>query len=264
MMSNRYRSEAPEVRHCVQFYGSDIAALGRGAGGFLAEALTSGHAVLSIVTDANWRAIASHLEGRGIDVRAGRRAGSIVVLDAAQSLAAFLVDGRPDSRLFDATIGETVREAVARDPGVRLYGEMVGLLWLAGERDAAVLLEGYWNDLLATTDAPLYCSYPLDVLGDAFHRSAVDEIMCAHDRLVPSDDGKTLTVAVRRGMEKVLGEAGAEQMRALMRPNHRPAWGAVPEAESTILWLRNNLPGHAEEITAVARAYFGAAMTGRT
>lgn len=256
MMLDRDRSAAHEVRHSVQFYGSDVGALGRGAGAYLADALAIGHSVLAIATDANWRAIAAHIEGRGIDVRAGQRDGSIAILDAAQSLAAFLIDGRPDSELFDATIGETVRRAVARDPGVRLYGEMVGLLWAAGDRDTAAVVERCWNDLLATVDAPLYCSYPLDVLGDAFHRSAVDEIMCAHDRLVPSDDGTALTAAVRSGMETVLGEAGAEKMRGLMRPNHRPAWGSVPEAESTILWLRNNLPDHAEEIAAAAKTYF--------
>jgi len=242
--------------HLVHLYGTDLEALARAVGGFVADGRARGHGTLAIVGPENWEAIAAELERRGIAIEAAVADGSLVLLDAAATLASFVVDGRPDRARFDATVGVAVRAAARRDPGVRLYGEMVGLLWAAGDAAAAAALEMMWNDLLASVPVRLFCSYPVDVFGADFERANMDAILCAHSHLVPTTPGSGLAAALDRGMETVLGVGGARSIKSLIQPNHRPAWGAVPEAESTILWLRNNLPAHADEITAIARAYF--------
>jgi len=242
--------------HFVHLYGTDLEALARAVGTFMADGRAHGHGALVIVGPENWEAISSDLEHRGVDVAGALADGSIVVLDAGATLASFVVDGRPDPALFDATVGAAIRDAARHDPGVRLYGEMVGLLWSAGDAAAAAALEAMWNELLAEVPVRLFCSYPLDIFGADFERSNVDAILCAHSHLVPAAAGPGLAAALDRGMETVLGVDGAREIKSLIQPNHRPAWASVPEAESTILWLRNNLPAHADEITAIARAYF--------
>jgi hypothetical protein len=55
-------------------------------------------------------------------------------------------------------------------------------------------------------------------------------------------------------MDEILGPR-VEGMRQLIKANHRPAWGVVPNAERIILWLRNHLPDRADAIVARARQY---------
>ena len=58
-----------------------------------------------------------------------------------------------------------------------------------------------------------------------------------------------------RLVHEVLGP-GLENLRESMGANHRPAWGEVPPAGALVLWLRNNLPGTADQILARARVYY--------
>ena len=77
-----------------------------------------------------------------------------------------MVDGRPDAELFVATLRS--RMAVASDDwkrAVRVYGEMVDLLWQEGNRDAAIRLEEIWNAFAKTTSTRVLCGYAMDGFG---------------------------------------------------------------------------------------------------
>jgi hypothetical protein len=67
--------------------------------------------------------------------------------------------------------------------------------------------------------------------------------------------------AVNDAIEQVLGSR-AKELKLLINANFRPAWAVVPQAEATVLWLRNNLPHYADEILARARGSYQAALTG--
>jgi hypothetical protein len=43
---------------------------------------------------------------------------------------------------------------------VRVFGEMVALLWADGDRNGALVLEELWNDLTRRMSFPLLCAYP--------------------------------------------------------------------------------------------------------
>jgi hypothetical protein len=180
--------------------------------------------------------------------------GRLVFLDAEATLGRFMIDGEPDQGRFESVIGEALERVRSRavHTGIRAYGEMVGVLWQAGQVAAAMRLEELWNQLLKSSDVSLYCAYPIDVLGPEFHHAAVDALMCSHTQLVPTDT--TLEGALTQAMDEVLG-GRVDGLRNLIQANHRPAWAAVPKAEAIILWLRNNLPGSAEKILARAREY---------
>src|SRR6185312_4095495 len=104
--------------------------------------------------------------------------------------------------------------------GTRAYGEMVGLLWRAGEFDAAIRLEELWNELLKSGDASLFCAYPIDIFSADFKVGKVDALLCAHTHLLPVDPA--LDGALNRAMDEVLG-ARVEGLRQLVQANYRPS-----------------------------------------
>ena len=52
--------------------------------------------------------------------------------------------------------------AASRNGRVRVYGEMVNLLWRLGEGEAARRLEALWNEVIQSYAIPLFCAYHLD------------------------------------------------------------------------------------------------------
>jgi hypothetical protein len=166
-----------------------------------------------------------------------------------------MVDGEPDPARFERIIGEALAGVRTRavHSGIRAYGEMVGVLWKAGQFSAAVRLEDLWNELLHSGDVSLFCAYPIDVFSPEFESESVDALLCAHTHLVPTDSA--LEGALNRAMDEVLGDR-VDDLRRLIQANHRPAWAVIPKPEAIILWLRNNLPGSAERILVLARQYY--------
>ena len=240
--------------HVVQLYGADDRLLTGNAGHFLSEGLKRGDGVLVIATAEHRTSLTRHLRQDRTYSKAVLE-GRLVFLDAETTLGRFMAGGAPDPDLFQSVVGEVLSQVRSRavHSGVRAYGEMVGLLWKAGARAAAVRLEGLWNGLLRNSEVSLFCAYPIDVFGPDFQPENVDPLLCSHTHLVPLNPA--LEQALHRAMEEVLGPR-PEGIRNLTQANHRPAWGQVPAGEALILWLRNNLPGSADAILARAREHY--------
>jgi hypothetical protein len=237
--------------HVVQLYGTDDRLLARNVARYLSEGLRRGDGLLVIATPEHRSTITSLLRGEPGYPKAVLE-GRLAFLDAEATLARFLVEGSPDPPLFRSAIGEALQRVRSRavHTGVRAYGEMVGLLWKAGGRTAAVRLEELWNDLLKQSDVSLFCAYPIDIFGADFHPGIIDPLLCTHTHLLPLDGA--LEEAVNHAMDDVLGSR-VEDIRRLIQSNHRPSWATLPRSESLVLWIRNNLPGSAEQILTRAR-----------
>ena len=255
-MPQAHRSESAPRAHLVELYDRDGSSLARNVGQYLFDGLRRGEGLLVIAGHEHAAAFRAELDRLGADSAAAERDQRLVVLGAPETLARFMADDSPDPELFRAMMTAAMRTVRRAGGGLRAYGEMVGILWQAGNTQAAAALEGLWNRLLAETEVDLYCAYPIDVFGSDFHAAVVDEILCAHTQLVPSA-GANVVRAIERAMTDVLGSR-AEGLRPLMKANHRPAWGDVPPGEAVILWLRNNLPDYADEIVGRARRYYHA------
>jgi hypothetical protein len=234
-------------------YGSDPAPLVRTVGRYLADALAAGEGAVVIATQSHRDAFVDELHALGADPAAALRDGRLVVLDAHDTMARFIVDGQPDGELFDDTIRPVLSGLRTRCPaGVRAYGEMVGVLWEAGRFAAAIRLEEFWNALLREGGFRLFCAYPIDVCGEGFTPADVDAVMSSHTHVVPT--GAELEPALDRAMEDVLGTSAAALHR-LMDADARPSWAALPRAEATILWLRDNVPNLTGAILTRTREY---------
>lgn len=113
----------------------------RSAGRYLAAGLTDGDRVVVIARLAHREALRTALAGAGCDVGGAEAAGRLLLLDAEATAAQFLVDGLVEPAGFDAAVGTAIRQAAAGRP-LRVYGEMVALLWAAGTSPLRWTLSG--------------------------------------------------------------------------------------------------------------------------
>jgi hypothetical protein len=168
--------------HAVKFY-ENRESLCRIVAEFLGEGLITQQPALIIATPEHRAAILAELRARHFDVDAMQAAGDLLLMDAAETLATFMVDGMPDADLFFAsTTGSIERVRRGRDSCItRAYGEMVDVLWKAGHDVAAIRLEMLWNKLAMSHDFALLCGY---AMGNFYKDASLAEIHHHHSHVV--------------------------------------------------------------------------------
>jgi hypothetical protein len=82
-----------------------------------------------------------------------------VVLDATAVVAGFMCEGVPDPHLFHASMGGRVRQLLDAWPHVRAYGELIAVLWSAGNLLGAFKVEDLLNELTDELPLLLVCAY---------------------------------------------------------------------------------------------------------
>lgn len=183
-------------RHVVQFYEND-AFLARVTAAYVSEGLAAGEPVVAIATRVHLVALASALRSRGVELDQELAAGRCTLLEAEETLAAFMVDGRPVPARFEEVIGGLIRRLEAGSPSghVRAFGEMVDVLCLRGERAAALELEALWNDLGRRHSFALLCGYAISAFDGAGLTDSFAGVCTAHSHVVPTEacDGVSAT-----------------------------------------------------------------------
>jgi KaiC/GvpD/RAD55 family RecA-like ATPase len=179
-MSSQHR---PAV-HSVHIYSDDNGLISRLCGIF-ATSLRMGDSALVIATAEHREQLVKSLGDAGINVRSCAREGRYTMLDADELLAQFMVDGIPDARSFERSVGTVLasahQRARSRNRGVTAFGEMVAILWNNGEKEAALKVEDLWNEALRSHSFHLHCAYPrciFDNVGD------IDSVHSMHTHVV--------------------------------------------------------------------------------
>jgi PAS domain S-box-containing protein len=182
--------------HVVQFYCDDdflLGALQR----FIGSALGAGDAAIVIATREHREGLAQRLKSGGVALDRALAQGRYIALDAAATLSQFMVDGSPDATRFADTVGKVVAGAgvAAQGESIRIaaFGEMVTLLWTAGNPQAAIKLEQLWNDLAREHSFALRCAYPMGVFNKAEHIEPFSQICREHSAVIPSESYTELT-----------------------------------------------------------------------
>lgn len=175
-----------ESEHVVQFYETDdflIHALSE----FIGTGLATDACCIVVATPLHRAALDERLQSAGWDVIAARTSGQYIALDVTETLAAFMHDGLPDPDRFSAVIGALIARATRRGRPVRVFGEMVALLWAERQYNAALQLEGLWNTLQMTHTFVLFCAYPIHDFADDILTHSLSEICTAHTRAIPAE-----------------------------------------------------------------------------
>jgi hypothetical protein len=191
-MTDTARSSPNSRFHAVRFYESDRS-LAKIVAEFLGEGLAQHHPAIVVATAAHRATIVRELVVRGFDIVHLRRSGELVLLDAQDTLDTFMIDGAPDPGKFRAVMCEVIENACRGRTNctVRIYGQMVDLLWKDGQRDAAIRLEVLWNQLSAPEAFALMCGY---AMGNFYKDVGYDEVCHQHTHVV-ADDGSVDTIA---------------------------------------------------------------------
>lgn len=151
--------------HRVEFYATD-AILVDAIADFIGPALREGDAAIIVATPEHRERLAGAIRAEGIDLEGAVEGGRYVALDAAELLSAFMVGGSPDPVRFRAAINPLMERAGAHGREVRVFGEMVALLWSDGDVSSTIELEDLWNDLATEREFTLLCAYPTHAFDD--------------------------------------------------------------------------------------------------
>lgn len=132
---------------------------------FASAGLRKGQSILLVMTKDHSKPIRKRLEEEGFNLRALEKAGLLTCEDAEDLLSTFMTDGVPDERLFKAKIGRMIEKAKASGGNrphreVRVFGEMVDLIWKANPNETQ-RLEELWNEVIEEHSVPLLCAYAL-------------------------------------------------------------------------------------------------------
>jgi diguanylate cyclase (GGDEF)-like protein/PAS domain S-box-containing protein len=146
--------------HVAEFYATEPA-LVQSVCDFLVPALMSVDAVIVIATPFHQASFDGALQGAGVDLDDARRRGQYVTLDAVTLASAFIVDGAFDPARFESEMRAIIYRLGRGDGRLRIYGEIVAVLWAQGLHDAAIALEDAWNELAEVAPFSLFCAYPM-------------------------------------------------------------------------------------------------------
>lgn len=173
--------------HLVQFYETDDFLL-QSVGDFIGSGLGAGAAGLVIATPAHRAALAQRLQANGLDLARAQAQGRYRALDAEETLTQFMVDGLPDPQRFAQVVGREITRARGKWRDIRIFGEMVALLWEQGNMTAALRLEALWEELRGTA-APfaLLCAYPIALFGGSAQTDLFTQMCALHSHVVPDE-----------------------------------------------------------------------------
>ena len=174
---------AADIGHAVQFYRED-AELFDTVGPFLVGGIRDGDVSIVIATEPHLRGFDSALVAAGIDPGAARGDGRLVSLDATTTLARVIKNGRLDRAAFSATVGSVMYGAAETRRPVRVVGEMVSLLWGAGDVIGAIELETLCNQLRREMRLSMLCAYHGESLWDDSHADALSAVCRLHSAVV--------------------------------------------------------------------------------
>ena len=214
LVSSEFGSSAlGRHRHVVQFYDHDEE-LADNAGNYLAGAIAEGGAAIIVATPGHCAGFEAQLAAGGVDVGAARRDGSLVCLDATRVAPGLTRAGRVDLAAFSAKFRPAILAAGEAPGPVRIYGEVVALLWAAGHINAALELEGLWSELGRQIPFSLFCGYPRNLVEGSQHQGAVAEVCRLHTAVV----GRPLAVppvtsAPATGGSAASGSAAGDPLR---------------------------------------------------
>lgn len=243
--------------HVVQLY-TEPGFLASAVAHFVGSGFEAGEAAIIIATPDHVALFTRALTTQGFEVARLTAKRQLVVLDAETCLAKFMVDGAPDRALFRALVEDALESVRAVGyPNIRLYGEMVDLLWNL-DLESTIRLEELWNEVLADHRVSLLCAYQIDPFDHHAYRGLLHRISRSHSYLIPVDDYERMDQAVSLAFTDVFGIHGdAERLRELFVRRHPAPSAKMPPAQAALFALRDLPDSVGDAVLERARHYYG-------
>jgi MEDS: MEthanogen/methylotroph, DcmR Sensory domain len=182
------RGDTARRFHAAHFF-RDEDALAALVADFLIDGFTASQPAVVIASQRHLDRILEKLHEHSLDIDRLEAEHRLFSVEAETLLATIMSGGLPDAARVRAEVIPLIEQACAgrADCTVRLYGDLVNLLWNEGETGAALVLEEIWNDLTRERDVAVLCGYAMAGL---YKRTAApDYVLRFHTHLV-SEDGE--------------------------------------------------------------------------
>jgi hypothetical protein len=244
----RLLADISPTDHIVQLYQDDEF-LSHAVCCFTGAGLANGDSVVLSPTSDHWNAIRRRLEADGVDVQAARARGQLTVVDVHEFLPRIMRNAMPDAAVFKGVVGDVVDQARAggRSERVRIWGELVDVLWERGDGAASMSLEDLFDQLGKKRELSTFCSFRMDNFDNDVHARMLPRLGTNHSHLIPVDDYGRLERAVADALRDTVGVEEATVLENRLRSRYQPAFN-MPPAQALLLALRQFLPTLADSV----------------
>lgn len=188
---NPHWSANAEPEHYVQFYETDAFLLDS-LSAYIHAGLSAGEVCVVVATREHFDSLGERLGVNEIDLTAAIEKGQLISLDAAETLDTLMFEGMPEPERFSRVVGNLVARVTHGNQRVRIFGEMVALLWAQGNSKAALRLEELWNGLHRKYTFQLFCGYPLNSFNDPEFAEGFNQVCAKHSRVIPTESYTSL------------------------------------------------------------------------
>jgi signal transduction histidine kinase len=177
--------------HFVQFYESEDFLIDS-ITNFVISGFDSGETVLVLATASHLNSLRGRLLAMQISVEQLEAVGRFVVLDAEKVHADLTVDGVLNRERFNQFFGGLLSQARDARRPIRVFGELVAVLWAQGKYATAIQVEELWNRLKNQTQFSLFCAYPLQGFAGKDLTEPLKQICLTHSRIIPAESYSSL------------------------------------------------------------------------
>ena len=252
-------ADAAPCDHIVQLY-QDQDFLNRAVCRFARAGLANGEGVILVSTLPHWNGFGARLEAEGVDVEAAQERGQLMVVDADELLPRFMRGAMPDPPVFNGVFSDVVRHARASGgyEQVRVWGEMVDVLWERGDVAGSMNLEDLFDQLAKKVEISIFCSFLMDNFNGDVHSHMLPRLGTNHSHLIPVEDYGRLERAVDDALRETVGPEEAPVIESRLLSRYRPPFN-MPRAQALLLALRQFLPAVADPVLRRSRELYSAA-----
>lgn len=189
------RNRPAAANHVARLYRTDAELAGVVAR-FVADGLARGEAVLVIATATHWAQFVARLATiPEVDLVAAIVSGQLRIIDADLALSAVMTNDMPEWHRVEEAASRIVEGSCKKFGGLRVFGEMVNLLWQRQNRAAAEQLEMHWNAIAYKYPITRMCAYRVND-GDTVSGNDLLRCVCkTHSSVIPPGEPAKKRVA---------------------------------------------------------------------
>jgi len=179
--------------HVLQLYENDVIFIDTLIG-FVESTIRANQIAIVIATNSHLTALEAQLENHGHTIEKLIADHIFIPVSAEDTLDEVFVDDSVDENRFMQVLSNFLDHAKHNQKKVRVFGEMVALLWAQGNKDAALQLEHVANRISKQEAFIRYCAYPKEL----FTADGSDKSVCdCHSKIISGSEQQLDKVTYR-------------------------------------------------------------------
>lgn len=185
--------ETSSTQHVVQFYESDSFLI-NSVSEFVESGFRMGDSCIIVATTSHREELEKLLQKKGVDLFFARVRGDYLALDPIETMTEFMVNGMPEAGRFNEVIEDAISRVFKSPRHLRIFGEIVALLWNDGNRAAAIRLEELWNELFKRLPVySLFCAYPISSFKGESYEEQFTQVCRQHSLVIPDESSTAIS-----------------------------------------------------------------------